>query len=187
MPTGPDTPITLEPAKRRWRVYFNNHVIADTDEALILREGGLAPVVYFPRRDVAMEYFGRTGHHTRCPHKGEASYYTLTLGGHVLENVAWSYEDPLDAAGEIRERIAFYPDRVEVYEIDDALVNPQHGHEQERELERQRRAEPRTVSAADREEVDEIVQHTDAGDGTSQRERWAPNVETPDQPQGGLR
>uniref|UniRef100_UPI0028116849 DUF427 domain-containing protein n=1 Tax=Phenylobacterium sp. TaxID=1871053 RepID=UPI0028116849 len=46
---GPDHPITIEPAKRRWRAFFAGHVIADTDDALILQESNLAPVVYFPR------------------------------------------------------------------------------------------------------------------------------------------
>ena len=180
-------PITLEPAQQRWRVYFNNHVIADTDDALILREAGLAPVVYFPREDVALEYMGRTSHHSRCPYKGEASYFTLTLGGEILENVAWSYEEPLGAVDRIAHRIAFYPDRVEVYAVDDARVNPRHA---ERERERaQARAEAlardETMARDEmtaREEIDEIIQHTDAGDGTSQREPWRPGA-----PDGGLR
>ncbi|MDB5448007.1 MAG: hypothetical protein JWQ97_3324, partial [Phenylobacterium sp.] len=117
---GPDHPITLEPAQRRWRAFFNNHVIADTADALILHETSLPPVVYFPRQDVAMEYMGRTDRHTHCPYKGDASYYTLTMGGHVAENVAWSYEAPFDAVDLIGSRIAFYTDRVEVYDVDDA-------------------------------------------------------------------
>ena len=176
MPTpGSDHPITLEAAKRRWRVYFNNHVIADTDDALILHEAGLAPVVYFPRQDVGMEYMGHTAHRTYCPYKGHADYFTLTLGGEILENVAWSYMDPLDSVSEIASRIAFYPGDVEIYEVDDALVNPKR-HERERRHE---------VIPPD--EVDEVVQHTDAGDGTAQGERWLPDAELPDTEEGGLR
>ena len=176
---GPHHPIMLEPARRRWRAYFNHHVIADTDDALILHEADLPPVVYFPRRDVAMEYMGRTDHRTHCPYKGDASYYTLTMGGEVAENVAWSYEDPADAVGPIGARIAFYPNRVEVYSVDDAAVNPHHG-------ERARREEARTLPRErERQDVDAIVQHTDAGDGTSQRERWTPNVGGPNE--GGVR
>ena len=179
MPT-PGHPITLEPAQQRWRVYFNNHVIADTDDALILREADLAPVVYFPRGDVAMEYMGRTSHRSRCPYKGEASYYTLTLGGEILENVAWSYEDPLDSVSRIASRVAFYPDRVEVYPVDDARVNPRRG---EREPEpAQERGE--TMGPG---EIDEIVQHTDSGGGASQRGHWPSNVIEPDDREGGVR
>lgn len=170
---GPAHPITLKAAKQRWRAYFNHHVIADTDDALILDEAALPPVVYFPRADVAMEYMGRTERHTHCPYKGDASYYTLTMGGQIAENVAWSYEDPFEAVAPITSRIAFYTDRVEVYEVDDAVVNPHH-RDAARDL-------------MDRGEVDDIVLHTDAGDGASQREHWAPNVETPEVGEGGVR
>jgi uncharacterized protein (DUF427 family) len=173
---GADRSMTLQPAERRWRVYFNNHVIADSNDALLLREGDRPPVVYFPREEVAMEYMGRTDHTSHCPLKGDAAYYTLRISGEILENVAWSYEDPKPDAVRIASRIAFYPDRVEVYPVDDAEVNPRHRDD----------AEPRTV-AADRAEVDAIVQHTDSGGGTSQGERWAPNVESPEAPDGGLR
>jgi len=164
-----DYPIRMEPATQRWRAYFNHHVIADTADALVVLESGLPPVVYFPRQDVAMEYMGRTDRSTRCPHKGEASYFTLTMGGVIEENVAWSYEHPNDAVAPIAGRIAFYADRVEIYAVDDAAVNPRHREEERR---------------FDREAVDETVQHTDSGAGTSQRERWDPNVEGPD---GGVR
>ncbi|HEY8574164.1 DUF427 domain-containing protein [Phenylobacterium sp.] len=170
---GPDHPISVEPAKRRWRAMFNGHVIADTADALVLQEANYPPVVYFPRDDVAMEYMGRTDRITHCPYKGDAAYYTLRMNSEIAENAAWSYEEPADAVGRINSRIAFYTDQVEVYEVDDAAVNPHHvaevrddGHEAE---------------------VGEIVQHTDSGGGTSQRDHWKPNVETPGQEdRGGL-
>jgi uncharacterized protein (DUF427 family) len=159
---GPDHPIHLEPASRRWRARFGGHVIADTADALILHEASLPPVVYFPRADVEMGYMGRTNHQTHCPYKGDAAYYTLTLDGRIAENVAWSYETPFEAMGPITGRIAFYRDRVDVYAVGEALPS-------------------------DRREIDEIVQHTDAGDGTSQRDHWPANVEEPEAPPGGVR
>ncbi|ACG76951.1 conserved hypothetical protein [Phenylobacterium zucineum HLK1] len=165
---GPDHPITVEPARNRWRARFAGHVIADSDDVLILQEANLAPVVYFPRDDVAMEYMGRSDHVTHCPYKGDATYYTLRMESYVEDDVAWSYESPAEAVARINGRIAFYPDRVEVYEVDDAAVNPKHDREDD----------------AAREDVDAVVQHTDSGAGTSQREHWEPNVEGPG---GGLR
>lgn len=170
---GPDHPITLEPVKRRWRAYFNGHVIADTDDALILREADLAPVVYFPRKDVSMEYMGGTDYRTRCPYKGEAAHYTLTLDGEIAENVAWSYEAPFEAMSAIAGRIAFYPHPVEVYDVDEAAVSHR----------RREFAEEPTP----RREVDDIIQHTDSGAGVSQREHWPPNVETPEVGAGRVR
>lgn len=170
MPTqGPDHPIRLEAAAARWRARYAGHVIADTADAIIVREADLAPVVYFPRRDVAMEYMARTDHHTRCPYKGEASYYTLRMENGVEENVAWSYEQPSSAAEQLGDRIALDGGRVEVYRVDDARVNPRHRDE------------------LARRDIDEIVQHTDAGTGVSQREPWPPNVETPFSGEGGVR
>lgn len=169
---GPDHPITCQPADKRWRAYFAGHVIADSNDAIVLREADLAPVVYFPREDVAMEYLARTEHATHCPYKGDAAYYTVMMDGKFAENAVWTYESPADAVSPIAGRLAFYPDKVEVYSVDDAAVNPHHVAE---------------VHDGHEADVDEIVQHTDAGDGRSQRDRWPPNVETPGQEEGGLR
>jgi uncharacterized protein (DUF427 family) len=149
--TSPDTPrIAIRPAAARWRAKFAGHVIADSNDATILEEPGHAPVVYFPRQDVSMEYMSRTARTTHCPYKGEAAYYTLLMDGDFAENAVWTYEDPLPGAEPIAGRLAFYPNMVEVYPVSDAEVNPQ----------------------AHREDVDEVVRHTDAGDGTTQAPHW---------------
>jgi uncharacterized protein (DUF427 family) len=167
---GPDHPITITPATTRWRARFGDGVIADSAAALVLQEADYRPVVYFPRDDVMMEYMSRTDRVTTCPYKGQASYFTLRRHSDIAENVAWSYEDPYPAMSQIAGHIAFYPDQVEIYSVDDAVVNPHHHAD----------------APQDRTAVDEVVQHTDAGDGRAQREPWAPNVDRP-QPEGGVR
>ena len=117
---GPDHPITLEPAASRWRANFAGHVIADSNDALILNEKGHAPVVYFPRQDVAMEYMSRQERTTHCPYKGDASYWTIYMDGVLAENAGWSYDEPYPAAAALKGRIAFYPDKVEIYAVDEA-------------------------------------------------------------------
>ena len=171
---GPDHPIDMAPAKTRWRAYFAGHVIADSNDALILKEADYPPVVYFPREDVAMEYMSRTDRQTHCPYKGDAAYYTILMDGEFAENAVWTYEQPFDGMDPIAGRLAFYTDRVEVYEVDDAAVNPHPSTVAE---------ERRTIA------VDEVVQHTDAGAGAAQREPWPPNVEGPPatSDDGGLR
>ena len=161
---GPDHPITVTPAAKRWRAKFQGHVIADSAGALVLQESTYPAVVYFPREDVSMDYLTRTTHSTHCPYKGDASYYTLEMDGHFAENGVWTYETPFPAMTAITGHLAFYPNHVEVYEVDDAAVNPHH------------------VDA----DVDQTVQHTDAGDGTTQREHWPANVNTPGV-EGGVR
>jgi uncharacterized protein (DUF427 family) len=161
---GPDHPITISPAPNRWRARFNGHVIADSPDALILEEAGYPPRLYFPREDISMEFLTRTAHTTHCPYKGDASYYTLIMDGHFLENVAWTYENPYPAVNPIAGRLSFYAEQVELYEVADAAVNPHHV-----------KVHP-----------DDAVQHTDAGDGHAQREHWPPTVDTPGQ-EGGVR
>ena len=117
---GPDHPITIEPAAGRWRAKFAGTVIADSAEALILREANYPPRVYFPRADVTMDALSRTAAKTHCPYKGDAAYYNVAAGGQASENAVWTYEAPYPAMTEIAGRLAFYPDRVEVYEVAEA-------------------------------------------------------------------
>jgi uncharacterized protein (DUF427 family) len=120
---GPDHPITLNKNPKRVRARAFGHVIADTADAITLKEADYPAVQYFPRGDVEMGFFGKTDKHTGCPYKGEASYFTTKIEGHLLENVAWSYEDPYPAMELIRGCIAFYPGDIEVYEVEDSEVN----------------------------------------------------------------
>ena len=153
---GSNHTIDIVPTAGRMRVVVEDHIIADSDDVLILHEGRLAPVAYFPRDDIEMGYFARTDRSTHCPFKGDAAYYTVTVGGEVLENVAWTYEDPLPGATRIDGRVAFYADRVKIYAVGDEVAP--HDHHRD---------------------VDAVVQHTDSGGGQSQKDHWTPNVETP--------
>ena len=110
---GPDHPITLAPASKTLRVIFRGEVIAESKDAVIMREASYPPVVYFPRKDVLMEKLARTAHNTWCPYKGEASYYSLVAGEAREENAVWTYETPFDAVADIRERLAFYTTKID--------------------------------------------------------------------------
>ena len=96
----------------RVQVKFNDEVIADTREAIVLEETGHDAVYYLPRKDVNMERLTPTTHSTHCPFKGDASYFTLS-NGRTAENAVWSYEEPYDEVSVIKDRLAFYPDRVD--------------------------------------------------------------------------
>jgi uncharacterized protein (DUF427 family) len=110
---GPDHPITVARNARRVRVRFAGKVIADTTRALSLQEASYPAVNYIPRADVDMAALNRTSHHTHCPYKGEASYFSISAGGREANNAVWSYEQPFPAMAEIKELLAFYPDRVD--------------------------------------------------------------------------
>ena len=110
---GLDHPIAITPAPIRITVTVAGRQIADSREALALKEAGYPPVYYFPRKDVDMTQLQRTSRNTYCPYKGECAYYSIPAGGERSINAAWTYEAPYPAVSEIREYLAFYPDRVE--------------------------------------------------------------------------
>jgi uncharacterized protein (DUF427 family) len=107
----PDHRIETKPAKERVRVTFNGEVIADTRDAVRMEEGDYPAVFYFPRKDVKMERLTRSSHRTHCPFKGDAAYFSLVNGP---ENAVWSYEQPYDEMSAIKERLAFYSDKVDI-------------------------------------------------------------------------
>ncbi|MCF7696489.1 DUF427 domain-containing protein [Mycetohabitans rhizoxinica] len=109
-------PITIVSNPHRVRVIQQGVTYADTLHALTLHETGLAPVQYLPRADVNMARLTRSAHRTHCPHKGDASYFHLRTEDGIVENAAWSYEEPFDALVSIAGYIAFYPDRVDQIE-----------------------------------------------------------------------
>ncbi|MDB5476939.1 MAG: hypothetical protein JWP49_2450 [Phenylobacterium sp.] len=110
---GPDHPITIEANPARVAVTVAGQVIADTREALTLREAAYPPVQYIPRRDVDMVGLVRSDHTTYCPYKGEASYFSIAAGGDRSRNAVWTYETPFEAMAQIKDYVAFYPDRVD--------------------------------------------------------------------------
>ena len=109
-------PIVISPAQRRVRVMWRGHVIADSDNALSLKEHVYPSVFYVPREDVAMNLLERTQLHTTCPYKGEASYYSLAADGAVEKDAVWTYETPISDVAAIKEHLAFYPNKVEITE-----------------------------------------------------------------------
>jgi uncharacterized protein (DUF427 family) len=110
---GPDHPISIEANPSRVTVRVGGRVIADTREALTLREASYPPVQYIPRRDVDMSALTRSSHTTYCPYKGDAAYYSIPVGGTRSINAVWTYETPFEATAQIKEYVAFYPDRVD--------------------------------------------------------------------------
>lgn len=113
---GPDHPITIAPNPKRVMVKVAGRVVADTRRALSLKEASYPAVNYIPREDVDMTLLERSTHSTYCPYKGDCSYFSVPLGGETARNAVWSYEAPYAAVAEIKDRLAFYPDRVTVEE-----------------------------------------------------------------------
>jgi uncharacterized protein (DUF427 family) len=100
---GPDHPISIEANPSRVVVEVGGKIIADTSNALTLREASYPAVQYIPRRDVDMAALVRT---TYCPYKGDASYYSIPAGGDRSLNAVWTYETPFEAMAQIKDYVA---------------------------------------------------------------------------------
>ena len=85
------------------RAVWNGTVIAQSDDTVVV-EGNH----YFPPSSLSTEYFTPSEAHSVCPWKGMASYYDVTVDGHVASGAAWYYPNPRPAAGDIRDYVAFW-------------------------------------------------------------------------------
>ena len=85
------------------RAVWNETILAESDATVIV-EGNH----YFPASSLRMEHFRANSHRTRCPWKGEAHYYDVVVDDKVNESAAWYYPDPLSAASNIKDRVAFW-------------------------------------------------------------------------------
>ena len=125
---NPDYRIDIVPAGKQVRVEVDGQVIADSSNVLLMKEQNHQPVCYFPIDDIDMALFEPTEHSTHCPYKGDASYWTLTVGDRVLEDVMWGYKAPCDEVAAIKGHVAFYRDRVDNwYEDGELLLGSAHG------------------------------------------------------------
>jgi uncharacterized protein (DUF427 family) len=100
--------IKIRKADGVWTVRSGGAVLGESRNALELSEGDRAPVIYFPRGDIAMAMLDRTDKVTHCPHKGDANHFTIVNRSNVVENAVWTYENPIDAVEAIRDHLAFY-------------------------------------------------------------------------------
>jgi uncharacterized protein (DUF427 family) len=111
---GPDHPITIAKNPDRVVVKLGDRVLADSRDALSLQESTYPAAQYLPRDDVDFSLLERTEHTTYCPYKGDASYYSILPAGEDGVNAVWTYEQPYDAVADIREYVAFYPNKVSI-------------------------------------------------------------------------
>ena len=118
MQPNPDHLIRIVPHPARLRVRWNGKIVADTTDALMLYEANYPGVRYVPHADVDMMLLETSQYKTRCPYKGEASYFSLRDGGRRVENAVWSYEAPFPVAKDIAGYLAFDPKHVEFVDDD---------------------------------------------------------------------
>lgn len=99
--------IRLRRADGTWVVRAGGAVIGESRAAIELSEGDLAPVIYFPRDDIAMALLDDSAHTSTCPHKGTARYFSIQTKSETLQDTVWSYESPLAGLERIAGHVAF--------------------------------------------------------------------------------
>ena len=100
--------ITIRTAPGTWTVRAGGAVLGESNAALELSAGSYAPVIYFPRADIAMAFLDLSDKVTHCPHKGDASYFSVVTKSATLKDAVWSYEDPKESVARIKDHLAFY-------------------------------------------------------------------------------
>ena len=116
----------FEASPRRVRVVFGGETVADSRRVKLMHETRYLPVYYFPEEDVRMDLLETTDHTTRCPFKGDASYWSVRVGEKVAENAAWSYPEPIETAPPIAGYLAFYWRKMDHWyeEAEEVFVHP---------------------------------------------------------------
>ncbi len=110
--------IMIRKAPGTWTVRAGGAVLGESANALELTEGDYPSVIYFPREDIAMAFLDQTDKSTHCPHKGDASYFSVVTKSQTLQNAVWSYEAPKEGVARIKGHLAFYTgDTITVEEI----------------------------------------------------------------------
>lgn len=113
----PEHKVEEERIDRRVRVAVGDEIIADSTEVVKVEEDDHPDRYYFPRADVKAEVLERTSTTSECPFKGTASYFAINAAGKRLDDAAWSYEAPYDEHAQLKDRLAFYTDKVPEVEI----------------------------------------------------------------------
>jgi uncharacterized protein (DUF427 family) len=123
-PRDPHKRVDAMPSSRHVRVEVAGTVVADTGRPVLLFETGLPTRYYIPREDVRLDLFAPTDHHTSCPYKGTARYWTWRGEGGVPRNIVWSYPEPLPAVAPIEGLLAFYNEAVDLTVDGERLERP---------------------------------------------------------------
>ena len=114
----PDYPLNIYPTEKLVSIIFADTIIAQTREALVMKESGYSPAFYIPRNDVHLDLMAKTDHSSYCPFKGHATYWSINVEGKMAENSVWSYENPFEEVKNIRESMSFYESKVDTIKIE---------------------------------------------------------------------
>jgi uncharacterized protein (DUF427 family) len=122
-PHDPFHRIDVHPSSRHVQVELDGHVLAESSRPALLFETMLPARYYLPHDDIRAEL---TPSATRscCAYKGQASYWSAAAGDRVVPDIAWTYQQPLHDAAQVRGLIAFFNERLDVIVDGERLERP---------------------------------------------------------------
>ncbi|BES65009.1 DUF427 domain-containing protein [Gottschalkiaceae bacterium SANA] len=85
------------------KAVWKGTLLAESNQTIVI-EGNH----YFPPESVNRKFLEDSDHRSRCPWKGLSHYYHIVVDGEINENAAWYYPEPLEAANEIENYVAFW-------------------------------------------------------------------------------
>lgn len=106
--------VTIRKLPGTYVVRADGAVIGESQNVLELTEGTLAPVLYFPRADLAMAFLDPSARRDICPLKGAAEHFTIATQAGALADAAWSYASPPESLARLAGHIAFDTGRIAV-------------------------------------------------------------------------
>jgi uncharacterized protein (DUF427 family) len=119
-PRNPYARIDALPSSRNVRIEVDGTVVAESSSPVILFETGLPPRYYLPKVDVRLDLLSTSETTSRCPYKGMAEYYDVTVDGTTHDDLVWWYRTPVAESAPIVGRVCFYDEVVDVF-IDDEI------------------------------------------------------------------
>jgi len=120
-------PPAIENCTKHIKVICTGTIIADTTRSKRVLEKGNPPVYYIPPEHVKKQFLSPAVNKTMCEWKGEACYFHLNIGNKQVRYACWYYPEPVDKFKELKNYIAFYPQKMDECFVDKELVTPQPG------------------------------------------------------------
>jgi uncharacterized protein (DUF427 family) len=111
---SPYTRVDILASSRAVRVEVDGLVVAESRSPRLLFETGLPVRYYLPKPHVRMDLMQRGEKVTHCPYKGHAESWSLQAGERLVEDIAWSYPEPLAESQKIAGLMAFYNEKVDL-------------------------------------------------------------------------
>jgi uncharacterized protein (DUF427 family) len=117
-PRDPFTRIDALLSSRHVKVILAGQVVAESNRPVLLFETGLPVRYYLPKLDINMKLLENSSKVTHCPYKGDASHYSMRVGGKLFKDILWCYPSPYKEVQEIKNMLAFYQERIDDFFVD---------------------------------------------------------------------